>query len=313
MIAKYLQARFEGYFMCRLATDPDPTNEGRGRSGYTMALTSEEPLDQVIRLQTDDCVERHLRAPAKAMGIKVGVRVTSVLFDGAEWPGSPNLLGAEVRLLGKDDLFAGPIFESRNNVVGSDDSLAFVIVPFQLALDRTDGSGASTLSIRAADHLDPARPDLAIWQIDDPAIYGRRLPSKFTSPSEEVMEALNIFDFYGYFRDRRKFLGNEIARLGAAIAVGAADPGAALDVEEARSRIFQLETWGDRVINKMGFQLQWDFEINGHKSVEGDLGGTTDEHQPWPVSLWFGGWDGDLMIGYARGSLSIPFQPIGLT
>ncbi len=296
MIVKYLEARFEGYFMCRLATDPDPTNERRGRSGYTMALTSEEPLDQVIRLQPDDVVARHLRAPAPAMGINVGVRVTSVLFDGAPWSGSPNLAGAAVSLRGRDDVFAGPIFESRNNTVGSDDSMAFVITPFDLGIDGTD------LSIRAVDILNPGDPDQAIWQIEDPAVYGRRMPTAFTSRSMEVMEALNIFDPYGYFRDRRSYLTDEIARLEGV-------EGAALAVEEARSRIFQLETWGDRVINKMGFQLQWEFDVNGPKSVEGDLGGTVDTSQSWPFSIWFGGWDGDLMIGYARGSLCIPFAP----
>ena len=34
----YLYLHFEGYFQCRLATDPDPTREPRGVSGYTYAL-----------------------------------------------------------------------------------------------------------------------------------------------------------------------------------------------------------------------------------------------------------------------------------
>src|SRR5437763_12042702 len=105
------------------------------------------------------------------MGIKVGVKVTKVLFDGGPWAGSPNLLGAEVRLLGRDDVFGGPIFESRNNIVGSDDSLAFAIVPFHLALDKTDESGATVLAVRALDHLNPADPDEPIWKIEDPNIY----------------------------------------------------------------------------------------------------------------------------------------------
>ena len=72
-VVKYLTG-FEGYFMCRLATDPDPNNEPRGRSGYTMALTTEDPLDQVIRLQPDDYVRRNLRRPAE-IGRDVGVTV----------------------------------------------------------------------------------------------------------------------------------------------------------------------------------------------------------------------------------------------
>jgi hypothetical protein len=313
-IARYLEAGFEGFFMCRLATDPDPNNERRGRSGYTMALSGEDPLDQVIRLQADDYVRRNLRAPASSMGIDVGVRVTSVRFDGKPWAGSPNLVNAEVRLLGHEDIFPGPIFESRNNVVGSDDSLAFAISPFHLAIDKHHGSGAPLLGIRAVDHLNPADPEQPIWRIEDPTVYGRRLPTAFDSSSSEVMEALGVFDFYAYFRDRRIFLHDEIARLQALLG-NALEPeeqaSIGLAIEETRSRIFQLELWGDRVINKLGFQLRWEFDINGHQSVEGDLGGRPSLDQPWHVWLWCGGWDGDLLIGYLRGALSIPFEPPG--
>ena len=61
-----LQVHFEGYFLCRLTTDPDPTDEPRGVSGYTMALVHEAPLDQVIRTQIEDkkFLKENLREPA---------------------------------------------------------------------------------------------------------------------------------------------------------------------------------------------------------------------------------------------------------
>ena len=63
--AKLLAIEFEGYFMCRLATDPDPTNERRGASGYTMAIAGEPDMDQAIRLQLDDRERKVLlREPA---------------------------------------------------------------------------------------------------------------------------------------------------------------------------------------------------------------------------------------------------------
>ena len=40
--AKLLEIKYQGFFFCRLATDPDPTDEQRGVSGYTMALVDEE-------------------------------------------------------------------------------------------------------------------------------------------------------------------------------------------------------------------------------------------------------------------------------
>ncbi len=36
-----LVVNFAGWFQCRLATDPDPTDEPRGVSGFTFALAGE--------------------------------------------------------------------------------------------------------------------------------------------------------------------------------------------------------------------------------------------------------------------------------
>ena len=56
-----LRIHFEGGFQCRLATDPDPTRESRGVSGYTYALAGESDLDQVICLQRSEVNDRDFR------------------------------------------------------------------------------------------------------------------------------------------------------------------------------------------------------------------------------------------------------------
>lgn len=301
---KLLTAAFEGYFMCRLATDPDPNNEPRGRSGYTMALTTEDALDQVIRLQLDDYVKRNMRRPAEELKRTVGVTVRSVTFDGDAWDGVHPLVGAKVSLHGTDDVFTGPIFESRNNIVGSDDSMAFVINPFELEIAKGD------VRLHAVDHLNPADHDQQIWQINNPALYGRRYPTAFADNSAEAQQAISVFDGYAYFRGRRAFLADEIARHEKELPGTTGEARAKLQVliEQARTRIYQLEFWGDRVINKLGFRLEWEFDINGRQEAS-NLGGTADVDQPWHVRFWFGAWDGDLLIGYMRGTISIPFEP----
>ena len=73
---RLLEVHFEGYFMCRIATDPDPSNEHRGMSGYTMALPRETRLDQIIRLQVDEeFARKNARAPLHDLGKDIGVRV----------------------------------------------------------------------------------------------------------------------------------------------------------------------------------------------------------------------------------------------
>jgi hypothetical protein len=308
--AKLLEIQYQGYFFCRLATDPDPTNEQRGVSGYTMALVHEDPLDQVIRLQIDeDFAARNLREPAQRMSLKVGVDVCGVTFDGESFePAASALRGAKLSLKGVTPPFDGPIFDSRNNIVGSDDNMMFVVNPFELEIQ------SDRVTIAATDYLNPADPQQQIWQIEDPSTYARRLPTAFSGSSTTAMAAIRVFDGYAYFRARLQFLKQRIAELEGDRS-GPPDAGdrAELEgrIEAMRSRVYQLEFWGDRVINKLGFQLTYSFNVNGPQRVTGaeQLGGEIDYDHPWPVTFWFGGWDGDLLIGYMQGTLGIPFQP----
>ena len=305
----YLDVGFEGYFACRIATDPDPTDERRGMSGYTMALAGEDPLDQGIRLQVDDAYyQRNGRAPMRQMGIEIGVSVTSVRCAGKPWPRAAGLIGAKVHLDGGDDPAAGlplPIFESRNNITGSDDTMSFVITPFRLRIEN----GAQTLT--AIDYVDPRDPSRQPWQIDDPAVYERRLTRCWATDDQCVAEAIGVFDAYGYFRDRRRYLERLIEHAQAEIAnLPAKSPEAAAleaNIQRFRSRIYQLEFWGDRVISKLLMRCNWQFDINGPKAFGFDVGVAVDTSADWPIELWFGGWDGDLLLGYAQGTLRLPF------
>lgn len=305
---RLLDVHFEGYFMCRIATDPDPSNEGRGMSGYTMALPRETKLDQIIRLQIDeDFAKKNAREPMLDLDKQIGVQVTDVRFDGTTYaPAAAALRGAAVDLRGRNEPFAdGPVFESRNNIVGNDDAMAFVIQPFELVIA---GPGAT---ITARDYLDPTQPNKQTWQFSDPATYARRISTCQITGDTEVAKAVNVFDPYGYFRDRRRTLERLIARDEDRAAKASPDERTRLEaaIQGYRSRIYQLEFWGDRVISKIQTRVDWQFAINGPQQIVGGLGGQVDAAQPWPIRFWFGGWDGDLLIGYARGVLSLPFLP----
>lgn len=306
--AKLLELEFEGFFMCRLATDPDPTNEELGVSGYTMALVRESPLDQVIRLQADEAfVKKNLRAPAQEMGIEINVKVRNVLYDGNPYkPGLEALYDAPVSLEGKNPPFDGPIFDSRNNIVGSDDNMMFVVNPFDLVIR---GKG---VTLRAVDYLNPADPSQKIWQIEDPNTFVRRLPTLFTSSSTQVMSILRVFDQATYFNDRLRYLRKSKELLEAKRKPGKKDPELETEIQELESRIYQIDFWGSRFHTKMAFQLTYDFRVNGPQTLQDRknvLRGTADTTHPWPITFWFGGWDGDLLVGYMQGTLGIPFLP----
>lgn len=305
--AKPLVIGFEGYFACRIATDPDPTDEPRGMSGYTMALAKEDPLDQVIRLQIDEAyLARNARPPLREMfrdrGFLLGVRVWSVTYDGKPWTKAKGLHGAPVVLDGGDPPLTGPIFDSRNCISGNDDTMSFVVYPFNLTVGRGDGNP----TLKTRENLKPP------YEMTDPDEYKGRLSTVSVSgdKANEVSEAINVYDTYGYFRDRRRYLAKLIADAEADIREHRGDP-AALEaaIQSYRSRIHQLEFWGDRVIGKLTTRCDWDFAITGPKTVAGDFGGRIDTAADWRTAFWFGGWDGDLLIGYMRGTLSAPFTP----
>ena len=300
-----LELHFEGFFMCRLAAGPGPAVQPRKGKSYTMALTREDPLDQVIRLQADDeFARKNLRSPAREMGIRIGVTVINVTCDGAPYePGIRVLRGASVSLEGKNPPFDGPIFDDRTNT-GADESMMFVVNPFDLVIR---GKG---VKIRAVDHLNPADPDQKIWQIEDPSIYDRRLPTVFSSSSTQVKSVLGIFDQSTYCTDRLNYLRQRRAELDEQRKTVRDVQTLDTQIEELDRRIDQIELWGDRFFSKMAFQLTYEFRVNGRQTIDGKknvLKGTADTTHPWPVTFWFGGWDGDLLVGYMQGTLGIPF------
>src|SRR5258705_282393 len=89
---------FQGYFQCRLATDPDAFDDPRGRFGWTFAYDGQPDLDRVIRLK--DPIAPRSHSP------QVGVRVVDVGGDTAHL-----LVGADVELL------ENAKFEGRNGSI----------------------------------------------------------------------------------------------------------------------------------------------------------------------------------------------------
>jgi hypothetical protein len=301
-----LRFHFDGFFACRIATDPDPTDESRGRSGYTLALTREDPLDQMIRLQIDEAyLAKNARPPMRELFARkpdqLGVKVRKVDYGGRDWAPAQPLIGAPVTLGGADVPLKGATFDSRNNLSGNDDMMSFFVYPFNLKIGRDDGP----LQIWTKDTMPPP------WTQASPEPYAHRLSTFNTDvePVNEVCEAIGVYDQYGYFRDRRGYLAQLIADGERQLALHPADRALAADIEGFRSRIRQIDLWGDRIISKLQARCDWAFAIDGQRHVRGDFGGTIPLVGDWTTRFWFGGWDGDLLIGFMRGSLDVPFAP----
>jgi hypothetical protein len=314
-----LRIHFEGGFQCRLATDPDPTREGRGVSGYTYALAGESDLDQVIRLQRSEIEDRNFResnladaCPLSRVGVVVGAVETGDPGGGFKpWAaGEKTLKGAPVRLLDS------PTFEMRNQIV-SDGLMRIAppVAPFHLNI--TAGGQANPVVLDRSDPVDLDDPSRPIWQLA-PDAYARRIPV-YNRPSDEVQLAIDVPDVMAYFEDRRTWLEAKLWE--------AERAGNTIGAENFRTRLYTINNHGQPgapgeigfIQNRLALECLWDHTVRGvDMTVKGEerLGGkiprqpgTNPPGDYWRVRFWMGGWDGDLMRGYLKGWLDVPFVP----
>src|SRR4051794_16024851 len=289
---------FEGYFQMRMATDPDPTDELRGVSGYTFAFCGEPDLDHKLHFQPDEeGVWQRDFGPGG--GPRVGVTVTSAQRDGVD---APELVGGKIAFVD------GQVIEHNGLLVRND---YFIINPFRVTL-----SAGGKLLLDRVDNLNPSNPNMPENEATSPMLK-RRQATTFTSNSEEVAAATGLPNAANVTLiqnrlDRKRSL--ETLR-------GSTPEKNAVKRAELKSRIHELaivEQWGnltqeppgnrplDRRAAQLALQLSgWNVDMNGAITAN-RLG--ADERYPWNIAFWMGGWDGDAMCGYIRGTWTIPLQ-----
>jgi hypothetical protein len=268
---------FEGWFQCRLPTDPDPTDEPRGVSGFTFAVAGEPDFDRVIRFH--DPVAPRSHAP------KVGVFVKSVSVEGQLVHDHP-LRGGKVELLGQ------PKFESRNYVLR--DSAQGSIVPFHL---RISGGG---VTLEREDLLFPPEPFRELHRVPVEHLARRGSLIPLTEDRLRVADATGVQDPVGYRRQRKALLEADLRQT--------EDPVARAALGK-RIRELSIESRERLQVISLSLYNDYRFELQGPTSVrdvEHRLGLGLDTARPWPIAFWMGGWDTDALTGYVRGMLSIP-------
>lgn len=259
---------FGGWFQCRLSTDPDPSDEPRGVTGWTFAWPGEPDLDRIISFRNPAWTRSHTPP--------VDVRVSAVSIDGTPAPGHP-LEGAEVDLLGE------PTFEGRNGLVAPPG--VEPIVPFRLSIA---GNG-----IRLVRHDDfhPGGEDLVVTSWMRRRFAGR-VENQPPVP-QEIADAAGI-DPDAYGAARAAVLREELA--------SATDPlvRTALEQRLARAgRPMMMRVTYDFPIGELGGHVDVADDARA-------LPRPVDTGVPWPIRFWMGAWDADAMCGYVHGTLQVP-------
>ena len=289
---------YEGWFQCRLATDPDPTNEKWGITGATFSGPGEAPLDRVIRFQ--DPVDLRFPFESADFGVNVtGVYVSTTNVGGQEVPvEQPNhpLVGAKVELL--DDAK----YHQRNYIVI--EGLNSPIDPFHVRITSKDGD----IVIDRDDILVLTNPKATLEEMFlEPSVIARRSQNGPTvGKSPELVEATGIGDYIGYWKKRHEALEDRLK-----IATDKTE------VAALKKRILYMDEMkhdsGTRVDARqfIGLLSPYEVDINGDAKIDAapeKLGGSIGVSQPWPMKFWMGAYDVDLMLGYTKGTLSLPFH-----
>jgi hypothetical protein len=267
-----MQIGYEGWFQCRLATDPDAFDHRRGEFGWTFAFDGEPNLDRIIRFH--DPVAHRVEGPA------VGVTVRSVRVDGADQTGSP-LLGGKVQLIDN------AVFEGKNGEIAP--SAREPIVPLHIQITTPAG-----LRLQKFDRID----------LSNFAEIVRRQPTGGQSNDPDVRAATGVTNFQSFRRDRR----DRLQQLHAI----ESDPVAKSRLQQRIDQLEDgLDAASDIRFRILGFRLDWQHSLRDAMQADdpaGELPAAPRAGAEWSISHWMGGWDADTLCAYTRGVLTIPLS-----
>jgi len=297
MVYKTLIIEFQGYCMIRQPTDPEPYDEYRGTSGYTFAFANEPDLNRVIYFQPNADFPTRSHCPT------VGVAVNRAYIQTADTETDIGALtGASFDLLGD------PRLENRNWALTRPGYEP--IIPFHIRV----ATGGNALVIDRLDVLDPANPDLPVWQLSLEAIEGKGARGLSYEPAT-VGRATGTYDGYIIAKQRRAQLQQELDNL--------PEPRPADDAEKVvlQARIYELDiaindvesghpnrrTAVRPVVERFGYFVTGKpATLSGDTSpLQGDLDVSADSR--WRVDFWIGGWDCDALCAYTKGAVQIPY------
>ena len=246
-----LELYFEGWFQCRLARDPDPSDEKRGISGAAFATVYEPDLDRIIRLN-DPVASRAMYMPAGHEVPQVGVSVKRVYIDGHKDEKHP-LLGARV------DLLEDAVFQSLNGIFSMPGGE--IIDPFHISISRDN------LRLSRKDLWNPDQPDLTMYDLPlDSPLLNRRHPVGGDTGSIDLREATGIFDPGQYMKKRISDLQLAIGETERARDGNGADaPALDLQIAGLRQRLDALTIPSQLVpIFESQISLQLAQDLDGH-------------------------------------------------
>jgi hypothetical protein len=273
-----LWIKFAGWFQCRLATDPDPTDEPRGVDGSIHAIAGEQDLDRIIRLQLPGTVQRSY-CPT------VGVKVVAVYVDQLKINDHPLIDGVVVFL-------DNPKFEGRNSILAVAGEEAIFPLHIQIKKHRCLIQRKFDDSIKFPPFSQEDRDKFKSLQAHglnvDPGIIG---------------DETEIFDLGSIWKERISKLQQDLTKT-------------ITEIERAaiKSRIESMSISNMRNARFFSIRMIYSMSLTGSaifEDADGYFPGkpiVLAPQYPWNLQFWCGAWDADAQSGYIVGYVGIPIS-----
>lgn len=290
---------FSGFWLCRLATDPDPSNDDRGRTGFTLAVGAEDDLDPSIFCQTADVERTYGRSPYAGLPTAsesfhhgdianirnpspdftvflragIGIKVDDVTIMG---PASDCLAELTRRLVGGAMRFTsdgfphwqrhGPIFEGRNQVVSDGDPDRFMVTPCIMQICDTQ----EQVVLQRFDPVDMQQPFTPLLDITDQRIVREcgHLPSQRFANSATQLQQLGVSDAAAHFQTRSAWLASKVAE---SEAIGNRDLAEAYRSRQYAVDFFTKSTgptvFDNRLASRIPLRLLYQHQLRGTQAM----------------------------------------------
>ena len=298
-----LELEFQGWFQCRLATDPDGAFVRRGVTGNAFAVGAEPDLDRVIRFQPEGAVPRS-HCPAIGVTVTEARLLRSALHAPHTGTPVPKLVGARVNLLG------GPKFEGRNHLVCEDGEL---IDPFEIEV-RADG-GLVLRRRAVGGPVNGMTPTQRRGTKRYP-VHGAQV--RLDAMRENLIHMGGIASPQDFVRDRIAKLEEDYKGYAAS---PLSEPAQAI---QSRLKVLRVVGWqfGNVRWTRFFFDCAYFHTLSGKMDVK--LGGVgpsfrvrkpegepqNDPDSKWLVRYHFGFYDTDALAAYTHGLLRVPVEQV---
>lgn len=278
---------FSGWAQGRIPTDPDPSFEPRGVSGYTFALPGEPDLDRVIYFQEKKGVVHRSHCP------QVGVFVTGGMDFTTRGSGGNVEFVSKKPVTKNHPLFNASVDLPDNCIFSSENSTIIyngfgVMNPFILSIE---GKG---MSFRRRFYANPAKPQNDIEKYNISELNTFMLNTVFMDSVEAIYTG-GVYDRTAYRNERKNLLMADLRVLNEKIKKQPDNKKLKIEAAALGKRISELDMNDpeNRRTRQAGTQTLINYPLNAQKATVN--GKQITPPSVWPTTIWFGGWDADAL------------------